>query len=504
MLWTFRLAIQLLCSQCLIELSHAFHFQPQREDDWNKHILIGSLCERGHFSGLSILSSELLNRGFFVTFVIPIMCVNWMEETHANLTVIASERTKGELARLGERSKPLYDAVMAIEEKRPIDFLIGDYFAFSLFDAAEKLRITSAAYTQFMAVPPFLHDSYRFPFMGVFSRDMNVLERLASKLMYWAVPISQFYLIWNLNNLRSSRGLPKIRSTSSYFQERLCFSMGAPPLFPEGAAYPPIFLPAGPLLSRKPRPLSQEVSEWLDSRSSEVIFVSMGTVFQYYEKFLDQLSVLMNSLLQRELRVLMSTTEDKVGMILRKFAQKFEGEDKRVLIRPRVAQRAVLQHEKVKVFLTHAGANSILESLEAKVPMMALPQFWDQAHNSLAIERLGVGVQIYVLALAPKDHLMKRLHEVFENYDNHVRNAHRVWDLVTSQGRGEELVANAIEYGIKYGYEHLHDQARFSSHATDWQFILVTAAVWVPLACWLYSWCFRDYINLRRRKRKFA
>ena len=43
------------------------------------------------------------------------------------------------------------------------------------------------------------------------------------------------------------------------------------------------------------------------------------------------------------------------------------------------------------VFVTHAGANSMLESIAATVPMLVLPYFSDQLDNAPMVTRLGMG-----------------------------------------------------------------------------------------------------------------
>lgn len=59
------------------------------------------------------------------------------------------------------------------------------------------------------------------------------------------------------------------------------------------------------------------------------------------------------------------------------------------LLRPYVPQRAVLQ--RTDVFVTHAGTNSVYESLLAGVPMLMLPQGGDQPIVAEHIEALGAG-----------------------------------------------------------------------------------------------------------------
>merc|ERR1712232_444799 len=60
------------------------------------------------------------------------------------------------------------------------------------------------------------------------------------------------------------------------------------------------------------------------------------------------------------------------------------------ILRRRCPQLEVLND--CHVFFTHAGANSLMESIQAEVPMIALPWFSDQFENAKMIAALGVGL----------------------------------------------------------------------------------------------------------------
>ncbi|KAJ4748453.1 Glycosyltransferase [Rhynchospora pubera] len=57
-------------------------------------------------------------------------------------------------------------------------------------------------------------------------------------------------------------------------------------------------------------------------------------------------------------------------------------------------QRQILLHGNLGCFLTHCGWSSVLEGMEAGVPMLALPMDWDQPANAKLISELGIGIEI--------------------------------------------------------------------------------------------------------------
>ena len=54
----------------------------------------------------------------------------------------------------------------------------------------------------------------------------------------------------------------------------------------------------------------------------------------------------------------------------------------------------LLNDRRVKVFITHAGLNSYLETTHAGVPIVAIPVLGDQFYNAGCAEKLGIGIHI--------------------------------------------------------------------------------------------------------------
>jgi len=59
-----------------------------------------------------------------------------------------------------------------------------------------------------------------------------------------------------------------------------------------------------------------------------------------------------------------------------------------------VPQRSLLNHPKLKLFITHGGYNSLLEACHAETPLLMLPLFWDQFGNARRAERHGLGLTL--------------------------------------------------------------------------------------------------------------
>ncbi len=111
-----------------------------------------------------------------------------------------------------------------------------------------------------------------------------------------------------------------------------------------------------------------------------------------------------------------------------------------VEIRPFFPQPAVLSH--ADVFLSHAGMNSVMESLSAGVPIVSVPQRPEQEANARRVEELGLGLRLEGSALSA-ELLRSAVREVSEDEGVKARLA-RMREIIHEAG-GPHAAADAIE-----------------------------------------------------------
>ncbi|KAH0705762.1 hypothetical protein KY289_010838 [Solanum tuberosum] len=91
-----------------------------------------------------------------------------------------------------------------------------------------------------------------------------------------------------------------------------------------------------------------------------------------------------------------------------------------LIVKEWVDQNEVLNHKSNKGFLSHCGWNSILESICAKVPILALPFMVEQHLNArMVTEEIGVGLRIMlrngsVRGLVEAEEVEKMVRELME------------------------------------------------------------------------------------------
>ena len=71
-----------------------------------------------------------------------------------------------------------------------------------------------------------------------------------------------------------------------------------------------------------------------------------------------------------------------------------------VAVRSYVPQRAVLEH--CEVLICHGGYGTLLDAVDAAVPLVVVPFGADQHDNAAAVERLGIGIVVAKESLSPQ------------------------------------------------------------------------------------------------------
>ncbi|KRY91076.1 putative UDP-glucuronosyltransferase ugt-60 [Trichinella pseudospiralis] len=79
-----------------------------------------------------------------------------------------------------------------------------------------------------------------------------------------------------------------------------------------------------------------------------------------------------------------------------------------------IPQRELLDHPKLKLFITHGGYNSLLETAKVGVPMITIPLFGDQMSNALRAERKKLSLVINKLEIT-SENLEKKMKILLED-----------------------------------------------------------------------------------------
>ncbi|XP_020817880.1 UDP-glucuronosyltransferase [Drosophila serrata] len=166
------------------------------------------------------------------------------------------------------------------------------------------------------------------------------------------------------------------------------FTLGPP------RPYVPNMIEVGGLhIDKEPKPLSQELEDFIQGAGKDgVIYFSLGT------------NVRSKSLSQNLRKLLMDTFAKLPQRVLWKFDdEQLPGKPSNVLINKWFPQQDILAHPKVKLFITHGGLLSTIESIHYGKPMLGLPCFFDQFNNMEHVRSQGLGLVLNLKEMTKKE-----------------------------------------------------------------------------------------------------
>ncbi|XP_016969482.1 UDP-glucosyltransferase 2-like [Drosophila rhopaloa] len=161
-----------------------------------------------------------------------------------------------------------------------------------------------------------------------------------------------------------------------------------------------------------PDPLPTDIDQFLERSTMGAIFVSFG-------------SNIKSHMLKPEIVQIMFTVLSGLKQnIIWKWEdlEKTPGNASNILYKDWLPQDDILAHPNTKLFVNHAGKNSVTESQYHGVPMVAMPIFGDHPVNAAILVQSGYGVALDLLTIT-EDGFGKAINEVLgnEKYGHAVR-----------------------------------------------------------------------------------
>lgn len=196
----------------------------------------------------------------------------------------------------------------------------------------------------------------------------------------------------------------------------------------------------------KTPPLDKDLGEFLDNSSEHgAIFFSMGS------------NVKVSTLDPKVIQVFYNVLSKVKQNVVWKWEDptKFPGESKNIFFRNWLPQNDILAHKNVKLFVTHCGKGSIVESQYHGVPMIGLPVFGDQPGNAKLLVDGGYGLELDYQTMSEED-FMDSINEILQNrtYTDKVQRFSKLYRDRPMSPR--DTVVYWIEYVIRHhGATHM-------------------------------------------------
>jgi MGT family glycosyltransferase len=189
------------------------------------------------------------------------------------------------------------------------------------------------------------------------------------------------------------------------------------------------FVYVGPTIENRPVQSDLDIDAFKGDR--KLVYISLGTVLNRKLAFF---RACLAACADQDYQVILSTGDRidpcRLGPI-----------PSNILVRPYVPQLEILK--RADLFVTHGGMNSTCEGLYHQVPLIVIPQGFDQPMIAACVKRLGAGIVMSRHSLTAGK-LRRGIHEVLHNSDYRA-NASHVGASFAAAG-GTSAAVDAIEW----------------------------------------------------------
>ncbi|XP_049318048.1 UDP-glycosyltransferase UGT5 isoform X6 [Bactrocera dorsalis] len=289
--------------------------------------------------------------------------------------------------------------------------------------------------------------------LNFFQRVKNFLWYLVECVMLYGsmeTSVEEFYNY----NFPSDRYPPldEVRKNVSLIFTNHHFSQG--PIRPN---VPNLIEIGGIQIKEKPDPLPTDIAKVLDESKEGVIYFSLGSNIKGSHLNEEKIKIMFNVISKLPYKVLWKWSPTELP-----------GESKNIIFRDWLPQDDILAHPNVKLFITHGGMGSVVESQYHGVPMVGIPLFGDQPSNMVNVERSGYGLAVDYLTLS-EESLNNAIQDVLNNpkYKEAVQTFSRLYRDRPMTPR--ETVVYWVDYVLRHkGAKHMQSPA---VHMNRWQLL---------------------------------
>ncbi|CAH1710816.1 unnamed protein product [Aphis gossypii] len=211
-----------------------------------------------------------------------------------------------------------------------------------------------------------------------------------------------------------------------------------------------------------PKPIPKDILEFIEDAPHGVIYFTFGSV------------VSMSTLPEN----VQSAFREALAQVPQKVLWKYEGDmkdkPKNVMTRKWFPQRDILSHPNVKLFISHGGISGVYEAVDAGVPVLGFPVFYDQPRNIDSLVNAGMAICMDLLSVT-KEKFLNAVLEIIKN-DRYQKNAKSVSERFKDRPMSPaESVVYWTEYVLRHnGAPHLKSQAL---NLTWYQYYLVDVII---------------------------
>ncbi|KAF6843579.1 hypothetical protein CMUS01_01987 [Colletotrichum musicola] len=288
------------------------------------------------------------------------------------------------------------------------------------------------------------------------SERASMLSRIRNEMvLFWALPHITAWARWS-KKMRKRMGvrhsLPMQSKPNHLVFVNSFFGLEPP------KDLPPLMAAVGPILSDEYPQLDDTYRAFLESHD-KTIYVALGTHIVLPEH---DLCKLIQGLVLALDAGHVNGVIWSIGSAARKPANPsstfkradgstlsvggiFNGDHPEFLVPTFAPQRAILDHENTRVYLTHGGGSSANETLFHGTPVLVIGFFFDQLSNSARLVEAGVGLSLDKFDFRPEEMAAKIGHIVSDPDGTVGRNVERMRRIARIASRRKHLAADMVE-----------------------------------------------------------
>ncbi|GET87069.1 hypothetical protein, conserved [Leishmania tarentolae] len=356
-------------------------------------------------------------------------------------TIVSFQVLLKNLFKHHELALPDYARVLqAVHATLPLTTLLCDITTYACASVGLKMDLPVVNVFPFTAHMPVGLQAM-LPAVGLaFPRRMTLRDRITNFAFKFAVAASSTSIMHRLNHVRAANGVPPFRD--GYDVAGMYGPVIAPILWGLDIPQPlcPNIHQVGSLNTRDQRQpyrrqdLPLDLAAFMDGCSQGVVYVNWGTLGLPDSEVEDRLQdalVEVAPLCVVWKRLTASTRPPPP-------AARF------YMTSWLPSTVAVLKHPNTRMFLTHCGITSLLESVEAAVPVIGFPLFADQADVCQRVKEAGIGLPASETKAFTRSDVVAVMAAVDENHDTMVRKLQKLRAIATAYG-GPQRAADIIE-----------------------------------------------------------
>ncbi|XP_047109550.1 UDP-glucosyltransferase 2-like [Schistocerca piceifrons] len=235
-------------------------------------------------------------------------------------------------------------------------------------------------------------------------------------------------------------------------------------------------------VSTKIEKLPKNIQDLLDGADHGVVYCSLGSNVRSIDLPLEKIQTLVEAFRELPQRVTWKWENDSLP-----------SQTDNVMVRKWLTQQSILDHPKVRLFISQGGLRIMTEATYHAVPLLIIPFFGDQPHTAAKVQQAEMGVRLLFKDLT-KDSLLNSIRTVLGD-TKYKENMKRL-SAVYCEHRADSL--ECAVWWVEYVISH-RAAPHLRSTALDlhwWQLMLLDVVAFV-LAVAAFALCLVYFVTWR-------